>query len=434
MEEEKQKTFSVFGRERFSVSIQDLIKGIPSCACGKSHSCPIDAVEIGEGALTRLPALCDSYQNIVLVADDHTWEVCGKQVAGLLGSKVQTALILHAEGVVIPDEKAIEEVRSAARENTDLYVGVGSGVINDLCKYVSFGLGLPYYIVATAPSMDGYASVGCALILEGMKVTLNARPPKAILAEQSVLQNAPMEMLQAGYGDIIGKFSCLNDWKLSALLNGEYFCQAVYDLTYDTAVKVKSLGEGVANRDGEAVSALMDALVTVGIAMSYVGNSRPASGSEHHLSHFFEITGILDKRPYFSHGIDVAYSSVITADVRKKLLESAPLKRAFDKADYEANIRRIYTTSADGILELQYKIGADHRDTPAEEKWEEVKTVLRECPTSQEFEEMLSTVGLTMDRFWDMYGEEKVADAVLYAKDLKDRYTVLNLNYDFFRR
>lgn len=414
--------------------IQNLIKGIPVCDCGKSHSCPIDAVEIGEGALKRLPALCEKYKNIVLVADDNTWNACGKQVADLLENKVQTTLILYAEGVVIPDEKTIEQVRAAAKENTDLYVGVGSGVINDLCKYVSFGLDLPYYIVATAPSMDGYASVGCALILKGMKVTLNARPPKAIIAEQSVLQNAPMEMLQAGYGDIIGKFSCLNDWKLSALLNGEYFCRSVYDLTYNTALKVKSLGVGVANRNGEAVSALMDALVSVGIAMSYVGNSRPASGSEHHLSHFFEITGILDGKPYFSHGIDVAYSSVITAGVRKKLLEIKPMKCAFDKEDYEANIRRIYTTSADGILELQYRIGSDRRDTPAEEKWEEVKNILQESPTPEDFEEMLGVVGLKMDNFWEMYGEKKVADAILYAKDLKDRYTVLNLHYDFFRR
>ncbi len=403
------------------------------CDCGKSHRCPIDTVEIGEGALKKLPDLCGKYENIVLVADDNTWNACGKQVADLLGNKVQTTLILHADGVVIPDEKAIETVRAAAKESADLYVGIGSGVINDLCKYVSFGLNLPYYIVATAPSMDGYASVGCALILDGMKVTLNARPPKAIIAEQSVLQNAPMEMLQAGYGDIIGKFSCLNDWKLSTLLTGEYFCQTVYDLTYNTAVKVKSLGEGVAKRDGNAVSALMDALVTVGIAMSYVGNSRPASGSEHHLSHFFEITGILDGKPYFSHGIDVAYSSVVTAGVRKKLLESRPKKCVFDKANYEADIRRIYTTSADGILELQYRIGADRRNTPAEEKWEEVKTILTESPTPKEFEEMLGVVGLKTEKFWEMYGEKKVADAILYAKDLKDRYTVLNLHYDFFR-
>ena len=411
-------------------NVNDLIRG---CACGRDHACPIDAVRIGEGALEQLPALCAPYQHIVLVADGNTWNACGERVAALLGDKIEAQRILRSVGVVIPNEAAIETVRSAATEKTDLYLGVGSGVINDLCKHVSFTLGLPYFIVATAPSMDGYASVGCALILQGMKVTLNARPPKAIIAEQSVLQNAPMEMLQSGYGDIIGKFSCLNDWKLSALLNGEYFCQTVYDLTYDTAMRVKKLGKGVAARDGASVSALMDALVTVGIAMSYVDCSRPASGSEHHLSHFFEITGILESRPYFCHGIDVAYSSVVTASVRQKILASQPEKRPFDREDYERAIRSVYGTSAQGVIDLQYRAGTYTRTTPVVERFDEVKRILAESPTATEFEEMLGAVGLDMAQFWAMYGREKIETAVLYAKDLKDRYTVLNLYYDYFR-
>lgn len=412
---------------------RELLKGIQNCSCGKDHSCPIDEVRIGEGALQALPELCREYEHIVLVSDDNTQRICGAEVAALLGNKVEINLVLHSDGVVIPNEETIETVKNAATEKTDLYIGVGSGVINDLCKYVSFGLQLPYYIVATAPSMDGYASVGCALILEGMKVTLNARPPKAIIAEQSVIQNAPMEMLQGGYGDIIGKLSCLNDWKLSVLLTGEYFCREVYDIVYETAREVQNLASGVAARDGKAVSALMDALVAVGIAMAYVGNSRPASGSEHHLSHYFEITGILDKKPYFPHGIDVAYSSVITAKVRQEILASTPEKRAFDSAEYEREIRRIYSTSADGIMELQDRVGGYRREIPAVEKFEEVKALLAEVPTPEEFEQMLNAVGLRMDDFWSMYGEKKVADGVLYAKDLKDRYTVLNLYYEYFR-
>ena len=54
----------------------------------------------------------------------------------------------------------------------------------------------------------------------GMKVTLNARVPYAILAESRVLATAPVEMLQSGYGDIIGKYSALNDWRLSQVVPG----------------------------------------------------------------------------------------------------------------------------------------------------------------------------------------------------------------------
>lgn len=75
--------------------------------------------------------------------------------------------------------------------------------------------------------MDGYASSGAAMIIGNMKVTYNAHVPEAIIGDVDVLKEAPMEMIQSGYGDIIGKLSCLNDWKLSVVVNDEFFCQYV---------------------------------------------------------------------------------------------------------------------------------------------------------------------------------------------------------------
>ena len=172
-------------------------------------------------------------------------------------------------------------------------------------------------IVATAPSMDGYASNGAAMITDGMKVTYPAGLPTAIIADTAVLKDAPMDMIKAGFGDIIGKFSALNDWKLSKCVNGEYFCQYIYDLTYQQIQKMLDLADGIQKRDEKTIGALMEALVIVGILMSFAGSSRPASGSEHHLSHFFEITGIVENVPYLAHGLDVVYSTVITAKIRE---------------------------------------------------------------------------------------------------------------------
>ena len=413
-----------------------LLRGINSCSCGRAHRCPIDFVEIGQGAGRELLRLCEAYGHILLVSDENTYRACGRDVQDLLAARVETNLILKKNGdVVIPNEEKIAEIEACITSQTDLLVGVGSGVINDLCKHVSYKHALPYYIVATAPSMDGYASVGAALVLGGMKVTLNARPPKAIVADTAVLKDAPLDMLRAGYGDIIGKFSCLCDWKLSALVNGEYFCQHVYDLTYETALRVKELASGVCARDEAAVGALMEALVTVGIAMSYVDCSRPASGSEHHLSHFFEITGILDRTPYLAHGIDVAFASVETAKLRAAILSSRPQKRAFDRAEWEQEIRRVYTSCADGVIALQDRLGWYLCDgqTVLEEKWEEICKVLSEAPSAEDFEQMLLAVDLHCADFVATYGEEKIRDAVRFGKDLKDRYTVLWL-YDLYFR
>ena len=240
-----------------------------------------------------------------------------------------------------------------------MIVGIGSGVVSDLCKYVSFETHVPYIIVATAPSMDGYASTGAAMIAEGMKVTYSVGLPKAILAPTEVLQKAPMRMIQAGYGDIIGKFSALNDWKLSQCVNGEYFCPVIYDMTMEQVQRTLRLAEGIQSREEEAVRTLMEALVIVGILMSFATNSRPATGSEHHMSHYFEITGILDGSEYFPHGIDVAYSTVVTAALRERILNTPyPEKRYFPGREAVLHsLSEIYGPIAQSCLDLHEKAG-----------------------------------------------------------------------------
>ena len=414
--------------------IQELVKGIHDCPCGKDHSCPTEAVQIGSGALEKLPQLCAGYEKILLVADQNTYRVGGETAEKLLAEKLENKVVYQTgDKPLIPNEEALETLAAAVTEKTQLIVGVGSGVINDLCKQTAFVKDLPYFIVATAPSMDGYTSVGSALILKGMKVTLTARPPKAVVADTRILKTAPLEMIQAGVGDILGKHSCLNDWKLSALINGEYFCQKVYDLVYEAVVRVQQLTEAAVNRDEEALGALMEALVAVGFEMSYVGNSRPASGSEHHLSHFFEITGILDDAPYFCHGIDVIYSAVVTAKLREKVLSSQPKPYHHDAAAWEKEIRRLYSTSADEVVKLQKKMGWYDIDGYQNvcDKWQQIKEVLAEAPTEAQMLEMVRRIGLDYSEFVKLYGQKKIDDAVLYAKDLKDRYTVLWLAYQY---
>ena len=419
------------------MKINELLLGRETCQCGKSHLCPIEHVIISENAFDSLPNITEDYNNILLVADRNTYKVCGVTVAEKLGDILADTLVFDTEEVLVPDEIAIEELKSHVTEKTDLIIGVGSGVINDLCKHVSFISNLPYYIVATAPSMDGYASKGAALILDGMKVTLNADVPKAIIADVNVLKNAPFEMIQSGYGDIIGKYSCLNDWKLSHVVNGEYLCKFVIDATYESVEDTVRLADGLVKRDGEAVKALMEALVAVGILMAYVGNSRPASGSEHHMSHYFEIVGIVRGEEYFPHGIDVCYSAIDTAKIREELLTIEDIDKYsthFDRVEYEANIARVYTDITDEVLALQNRLGWYDVDRVSiyREKWEQIREVLSDCPTSAEMLSLTEKIGLSYNSFKALYGEAKISDAHLYAKDLKDRYSVLWMYYDLF--
>ena len=408
-----------------------------SCSCGLVHKCDIKHVKIGKDALSALPELTANYARILVAADENTYAVCGKTVEKLLGSKWEGTCIYHRTGLLVPNEEAIDELRGYLTSETDLIVGIGSGVIQDLCKYVSYNAGLPYHIVATAPSMDGYASMGAAMILVNMKVTCSTHTPEAIIGDLDILKDAPMEMIRSGYGDILGKFSCLNDWKLSAVVRGEYFCQTIYDMIYEMLLRTKDLGPALQRRDPDAVGILMEAIVGVGVAMAYIGNSRPASGSEHHLSHFFEITGLLNDEFYFMHGTDVAYSAVYTQKLREELLKlQKPVARGgHNRADWERNIRNIYSAAAQGVIDLQDKQGwyKQERLPVYAEKWEEIKTVLREVPSSEELTAYLESAGLDLREFEQAYRPEKLQNAIWYAKDLKDRYSVLWMYYDLMR-
>ncbi len=416
------------------MNINSILAGVP-CSCGKMHTCDIESVYIEKDAINRLSSELSGVTNILIVADENTYLAAGEKTERALSGKTIVKAIFPGSTVLIPDEKAIERVRRELG-NAEYIIGIGSGVIQDLCKYISHFENIPYAIVATAPSMDGYASTGAAMILSGMKETVAAGLPRIIIADTDVLKNAPMEMIKAGYGDIIGKYSALCDWKLSAAVNGEYFCQYIYDTTYEMIKNTLGTARGLLSRDEKSIKTLTEALMIVGIMMSFAGSSRPASGSEHHFAHFFEIVGIVKNEKYLAHGLDVAYSTVITARIREKIQNSKLTDRIFRKprSEYENIIREIYGPVADGCIALQDKIGnyANNRLPVYKEKWDEIESILSEMPSADEISEMLSLAGLDMSEFYDIYSEDKLRKAAAYSKDLKDRYTVLWLNYDLF--
>ena len=407
-----------------------------NCVCGKDHACNIKAVYIYNGATEKLQTLAKDYLSILIVADENTYAVAGSSVEKNLATKTVKKVVFSGDSVLIPNEQAIERVENSLGD-TDLIIGIGSGVIQDLCKYVSSVKKIPYIIVATAPSMDGYASDGAAMITGGMKVTYKATVPLAIIAEPKVLATAPFEMIQAGYGDIIGKYSALNDWELSKVVNGEYFCDFIYNTVLDVVKEVELCASGLVKREEEAVKKLMEALVLVGIMMSFAGSSRPASGSEHHMAHYYEITGIINNQPYLPHGIDVGFSTVITAKVREEILNAKwSFKRGDDECLRSKKLLEIYKTSAKKCEELQAKIGNYNTDIISRyiEKEEEIKAVLSKMPSSTEIEKLLENVGLKLSDYYNLYGEEKISDGIIYSKDLKDRYTVFWLYYYFNKR
>ncbi len=417
------------------MNLSDLLNRDLPCTCGRIHRCDIGTVEIGQGILGRLPTLTDA-AHILLLSDANTDAVCGDRVRALLGDRIETAYRYETgDTLLVPDEDAVAKATAHITEKTDLVLGIGSGVINDICKYASFAKHIPCGIIATAPSMDGFASSGAAMIFDGMKITFTTHAPDLILADTDLLATAPDHMIAAGYADIIGKYSALNDWKLSHLVNGEYLCPWVYDLVMQKTRETEALAAPLCCKDPAALATLTENLILIGVCLTLLSTTRPGSGSEHHLSHYFEITGLIENRPYFLHGTDVGYATILTAAMRERICaQETPTFHPVAEKERLAAYRRIFKHVAPEVEVLQRKAGYYDRDMAAiyREKWDEIRAILAECPTEREITAMLTAVGFDLDAFAAMYGADCIADSRLWGKDLKDRYSFLWIYFALF--
>lgn len=299
-----------------------------SCACGKSHKVDIQAIRVGSGVMQELPGILRDLgaSHIFLVTDNYTYEAAGRQVEQLLD---QAGLAYHkrvfqTETPLVPNEYALGSVLAAMTSQDDMLLAVGSGTLNDVTKYVSARTGIPYVIAATAPSMDGYASTVAPTILDGFKTTLPAVYPAAIVADVDILKDAPMPMLTAGFGDIIGKFTSLADWRLSHQLNGEYYCPEVAGVIEAAVETCAANAQALAQRGPQAIQAVTEALILSGLAMGMVGVSRPASGAEHQMAHYWEMDALRRGEEHPLHGNAVGVGTVLAASLYEMAAEYLP--------------------------------------------------------------------------------------------------------------
>ena len=287
------------------------------CDCGRHHSVDIKQILVGSGVFNQIADTIKLLNGrcVCIIADGNTYEVAGARAEKLLeaaGITFHTVLFPSRERLT-PDEAALGHIVAALNPEDDLILTVGSGTLNDLSRLVSFRTGIPYIIAATAPSMDGYASTVSPLILCGEKVTLPGTYPAAIVADTSIMKDAPMEMLTAGFGDIIGKYNSDTDWRLSSLVNAEHYCKTCAGLVSQAVKKCAENGARLKERDEDAVNYVTQALILSGVAMGLFCDSRPASGAEHHISHYWEVDALSKGMEHSLHGNSVSVAAVITA-------------------------------------------------------------------------------------------------------------------------
>lgn len=305
------------------------------CSCGKEHSVEIQKILIESGCLKELPQLVKELggSHVFLIADENTFSVAGKTAWELLekGGFSLHSKVFPGSPTLVPNEFVLGAVLADMEPEDDLILAVGSGCLNDTAKLLSARTGVPYMIAATAPSMDGYASTVSPMILDGKKITKPAVYPAAILADTAIMRDAPMTMLTAGFGDIIGKYTALADWRLSQAVNGEYYCEEAVALMERAVEKCAESAALLKSRSEEAVRYVTEALILSGVAMGLVGNSRPASGAEHHFAHYWEVDFLNRGEEHALHGNSVGVAAVVSASLYE--LAASELPQGFTPPD-----------------------------------------------------------------------------------------------------
>ncbi len=288
----------------------------------------------------------------LIVADERTLNIAGRAVQRALdaaGIPVASPFVFPAVPTLRPDIARVVELRQCLGPST-VPIAVGSGTLNDLTKRAAFESGLPYMVVATAASMDGYTASGAALISDGVKQTFDCPAPAVVVADLTVIKDAPQAMTASGYGDLVGKVTAGADWILADALEIEPIMPDIWHMVQDPLRGMIDAPERYFTGDEAAVGPLFEGLVMTGLAIQAAGTTRPASGSEHQFSHLWEMRGLEHKGELVSHGMKVGLGTIVSTTIYNRLLarpiESLDIDRVVaawpTMAEREALIRRTH--------------------------------------------------------------------------------------------
>lgn len=411
-----------------------------TCSCGRPHL-PIELQLVsGPTAIDQLSRLVSGSADapIIVIFDFNTHAMFGDRVLRALGTDrtghaVVPVVLGTQQKPFEPDRAAVGQVLAAATPSPAWVVGVGSGAVNDLGKYVAFQLGARYVSVATAPSMDGYAAPISALLIDGVKVTYDTKRPDAIVADLSVLSGSPLPLIAAGFGDLLGKLTSLRDWEMAHVLLEEYWCSRISRQVEEVTVDVLNLAGDLVQRAPHAVQRLMEGLVTTGVSVSYVGNSRPTSGSEHLMSHFLEMWTLNHgvRPPLHGHAVGLAtlLVSEIAQTIRRLGVNDIPASPK-DQAERIEDVLGDLKLSAvpDNFGKTKFDPAATQlRLKRMRVVWPQVQVVLAKIPEPAKLEQALARLGCPT-RFSALGVDPPLALATLRkARYLRERYTILDL-------
>ena len=407
-----------------------------ACPCGRSHSVQPNEVLYAPRAVAHLPEVCGRYaagRRCAVLMDTRTRDVAGRSAADALtraGWDVRPLLVEDppdGQGPVCDDVTRAALTRRLGE--VDLIVPVGSGVLNDLGKWLAFDAGVGFVTFATAASMNGYTSANVAPTVAGVKTLVRARPPQAVLSDPAVLADAPYELTAAGLGDVLAKSVSSADWLLNHRLFGDYYCRRSVGLIAEIEPAYLDRPADLKRRDPAAIEALFDALLLTGVAMTLAETSAPASGGEHLIGHSLDMMSSLDGHRHDLHGRQVGVGTILTAELyRRALATESP-----DLVDAPGQIDRAFWGRLADVIAAQYaekapRLKAAKEKLALPDTWDALRQELsRTLRPPEAIHDCLAAAGAATTAEDIGCDPRRLLAAFLHAHEIRPRFTVLDL-------
>ena len=413
-----------------------------------ARSATVAEVLIGAGVLDQAGALFRRHFGggpAWIVADENTWAAAGARLEAAFGGAGLPFRrhILPSRPRPKPTVDLATRLRDVLGADGSTPVALGSGVINDVVKHAAFALGRPYLCVATAASMDGYTSAGAPLSDKGFKKTIQCRPARAVLGDLDVIAAAPRAMTGWGYGDMSGKVPAGGDWIIADTLGIEAIDDVAWPMVQGPLRGWLGQPERIAAGERAAIEGLFSGLTMVGLAMEAHGSSRPASGADHQIAHLWEMADLQQDGERVSHGACVAVGCTATLALYDWLLAQDltridPAQIAARAPTLSAKEARIAAAFGPGEIALraQEETAVKHLAPAALqarlETLRHIWPVLRQrlhaqLMTAQAMRAALHAAGAPADAAQIGISRDELRQAMLAARFLRSRYTVLDL-------
>lgn len=409
------------------------------------------ALIIGNGVVCRTAEMFNQLfpgQKAIIVADENTWKVAGADAQKSLDEAgiVSYPAYVFASKDFYAEWKHVETLKAHLEPIDAVAIAVGSGVINDTVKYVSYLLGRKYMCVGTAASMDGFTAYGSSITKDGNKQTFDCPAPFGFVLDSGIAAEAPKELAASGYADLIAKIPAAADWMIADAVGSEKIDEFAWGLVQDGLKEALADPAAVRAGDVEKTQALADGLLMSGFAMQAIQSSRPASGAEHQYSHCWDMEDLCYDGKHVSHGFKVGIGTLMsTAEIEfllEKDLENLDVDACVEAwkswDEMEKEIREILDGKpghiARGLAEAKGKYvdkdGLRKQLEALKAAWPELKVKITDkiIPFAQ-VRENLKLVGAPYEPEMIGVTRERFRKTVSYIPYMRNRFTNIDVIY-----